>query len=62
MSLLNRGRKLFYLAGIALLGRRVVIRVNFGHAKVAPTVHVYSRIDKLKMVTAMLVARYHDCI
>ena len=38
MSLLNRGRKLFYLTGVALLGGRVVIRGNFGHAKVTPTV------------------------
>ena len=51
MSLLNRGRNLFYLAGVALLGGHVVIRGNFSHAKVTPTV---PRIDKLKMATAML--------
>ena len=38
MSLLNRGRKLFYLAGVALLGGHVVIRGDFGRAKAAPTV------------------------
>ena len=38
MSLLNRDRKLFYLAGVALLGGRIVIRGNFGHVKVAPTI------------------------
>lgn len=32
---LNRGGKLFYLTGVALLGDRVVIRGNFGHAKIA---------------------------
>ena len=34
----NRGRKLFYLAGIALLGGCVVIRGNFSLTKVTPTV------------------------
>ena len=34
----NRGRKLFYLADVALLGGRVVIRGNFSHAQVTPTV------------------------
>ena len=51
MSLLNRGRKLFYLVGVALLGGHIVIKENFGHAKSHPP---YCRIDKLKMVTAML--------
>ena len=41
-------RKLFYLADVALLGGHIVIKDNFGHAKVTPTV------DKLKMATAML--------
>ena len=34
----NRGRKLFYLAGVALLGGGIVIRGNFFYAKVTPTV------------------------
>ena len=51
MSVLNRGRKLFYIVGVALLGDRIVIKGNFGHAKS----HLpYRRIDKLKMTTAML--------
>ena len=51
MSPLNRGRKLFYLMGVALLGGHVVIRGNFGHTKS----HLpYRRIDKLKMATATL--------
>ena len=60
MSLLNRGRKLFYLTGVALLGCRIVIRGNFGHAKVTPTIIFYlylkvtSGINKLKMAIAML--------
>ena len=53
MSLLNRGRKLFYLVGVALLGDRTVIRGNFGHANVTPI--PYCRIDtKLKMAIAMV--------
>ena len=39
MSGLNRGRKIsLFTSGIALLGGRIVIRGNFGHAKVTPTV------------------------
>ena len=39
MSGLNRGRKInLFTLGIALLGGRIVIRGNFGHAKVTPTV------------------------
>ena len=51
MSLLNRGRKLFYLVGVSLLWDHIVIRGNFGHAK---SYLLYRRIDKLKMATAML--------
>ena len=51
MSLLNRGRKLFYLAGVALLGGRVVIRV----ISVTQKSHLpYRKIEKLKMATTML--------
>ena len=53
MSLLNRGRRFFYLAGIALLGCCVIIRGNFGHAKVTHTIE-YLIVGKLKMATAML--------
>ena len=51
MLLLNRGRKLFYLAGVTLFGGPIVIRSNFGHTKVTPTI---PRIDKLKMATVTL--------
>ena len=47
MSLLNRGRKLFYLAGVVLLGGCVVI---IGVISVTQKSHLpYRRIDKLKM-------------
>ena len=51
MLLLNRGRKLFYRAGVTLFGGPIVIRGNFGHTKVTPTI---PRIDKLKMATVTL--------
>ena len=51
MLLLNRGRKLFYLVGVSLFGGPVVIRGNFGHTQVTPTI---PRIDKLKMATVTL--------
>ena len=34
----NRGRKLFYLTSVASLGGCVVIRGNFSHTKVTPTI------------------------
>ena len=37
--------------GVTLLGGSVVIKENFGHAKSHPP---YRRINKLKMMTAML--------
>ena len=56
MSCLNRGRKLLYLAGIALLGSRIVIRGNFGHAQVVYTNHkpVESDYWQAEVATAML--------
>ena len=54
MSLLNRGRKLFYLASITLLAGHIVIRSNFRHTKVTPTVPQNLIIGKLKVATAML--------
>ena len=53
MSLLNKSRKLFYHTGVALLGGCIVIRGNFSHSKVTPTI-LGCRVDKMKMATAML--------
>ena len=44
----------------ALLGGRIIIRGDFGHVKVAPTLP-YRRIDKLKMATARAGGRGSWC-
>ena len=56
MLVWNRGRKFILPHGCRFIRGRVVIRGNFSHAKVTPTIpyHRIGFISKLKIATAML--------